>query len=562
MQAPHSPIAESSALHYHRCVRTQILQYIREHQLIRAGHRVAVAVSGGADSVALLRVLLQLRDEVGIVLFVAHVNHELRGEASDADQAFVADLAAQHQMEFLTFRGDVGKYAAQRGQGIEETARQMRYEWLDSQANEHRLDVIATGHTLDDQAETVLMKFLRGAGTCGLAGIYPKLNSGIGAHMPFFSSEFSGTPIVRPLLGVTRAEVETYLTSLGQTWREDESNLDHRFARNRVRHELLPLLEREYNPNIRQILSDTGEVARAEEEYWEAQAGHEVVERLTHAGASLPPGLKPGSSSGEDGTAEAAPFHPSQSRIPGAGSTPSALPHGEHPRIRRSQTAPLRAATREAGPVRHGSGSRGLSLLKFSELPLALQRRVLRNFAQTEGLTLDFQHVESLQECCEGEAPATELPGGWIATRNGDFLELRPPRPEKTSVAYEHRLPVPGELHLPEIGATLRAVMVKPEFAAELEPGTLLSADLLGRELTVRNWKPGDRFWPAHRGSEEKLKRLFAERHIPAEQRPSWPVGLSGGQIVWVRGLPVSQLFAWNGSGDAVAIESVDVRVP
>src|ERR1019366_6612191 len=197
-------------------VREQVLHYIRERELLKAGDRVAVAVSGGADSVALLRVLLELRAELGIVLFVAHVNHQLRGDESDADEQFVAELARQCGLEFLSIRGDVREYARQHQQGIEETARELRYKWLDSKADEHRLTAIATGHTLDDQAETVLMKFLRGAGTRGLAGIYPKLDFGIGVPMPFFSLGFSGVPIVRPLLGIARSSIESYLSSLGQ----------------------------------------------------------------------------------------------------------------------------------------------------------------------------------------------------------------------------------------------------------------------------------------------------------------------------------------------------------
>src|ERR1035437_10223337 len=206
---------------------------------MRAGDRVAVAVSGGADSVALLRVLLELRTELGIVISIAHFNHGLRGEASEADDAFVAELARQYDLEFFCVRGNVRDHALTSKLSVEAAARELRYCWLTSLAETHKLDEIATGHTLDDQAETVLMKFLRGAGTRGLAGIYPKLDFGIGVPMPFFSLGFSGVPIVRPLLGIARSSIESYLSSLGQDWREDQSNRDHRFARNRVRHELL-----------------------------------------------------------------------------------------------------------------------------------------------------------------------------------------------------------------------------------------------------------------------------------------------------------------------------------
>ena len=223
---------------YHSFVRDKISRYIRERSLLRAGARVVLAVSGGADSVALLRVLLDLRGDLGIVLAVGHFNHGLRGAASRADEAFVAELARQHELDYFAGHGDVHDHASDSKLGIEAAARELRYRWLAQLAGEQRFDAVATAHTLDDQAETVLLKFLRGAGTRGLAGIYPIV-------------ERENLRIVRPLLCVSRDEVETYLESLGQEWREDETNLDRRFTRNRVRHDLLPLLEREFNPNIR-----------------------------------------------------------------------------------------------------------------------------------------------------------------------------------------------------------------------------------------------------------------------------------------------------------------------
>ena len=145
-----------------------------------------------------------------------------------------------------------------------------------------------------------------------------------------------------------------------------------------------------------------------------------------------------------------------------------------------------------------------------------------------------------------------------MALRRGECLELRAPASEPDRLGYEYTLPIPGEVRIPEVGLTVQAVIVSEKLAQNVgEPDCFLSADLLGPELTLRNWRPGDRFWPVHTGSEEKLKRLFAERHIPAEQRPSWPVLLRGQQVVWVRGFPVSKVYAWGGSGNAVRIEMI-----
>jgi len=501
-------------------MREKVLHYIRGLELMRAGDRVAVAVSGGADSVALLRVLLDLRNELGIVLAVAHFNHGLRGEESLADEAFVAELAKQHALEFFVGRGDVGDHAFTNKFSIEATGRKLRYQWLAQLAAEQRFDAIATAHTLDDQAETVLLKFLRGAGTRGLAGIYPTLDllgpqDTSGAKALFPRRAIDGAPfgrlragsegaplqirtsrkdrnyacIIRPLLCISRDEIETYLESLGQPWREDETNRDRRFTRNRVRHDLLPLLEREFNPNLRAVLSGAAEVSRGDEEYWQALLQGELLRRLKPTeGAAVPP--------------------------------------------------------------------RRLSLDGFAELPLALQRRLLKRFAEDARLALDFDHVEKLLRCALGDLFKAELPSNWLAERRGECLTLQILESVSTSAPdYEYVLPVPGEVRIEGLGLTVRALTVAEEFAREMTDPSPLSAALIGAELTVRNWRPGDRFRPVHSRSEEKLKRLFAEKHIPAGQRPSWPVILHHGEIVWVRGFPAAHAYEWKGRGQAVSIE-------
>jgi tRNA(Ile)-lysidine synthase len=190
---------------------------------------------------------------------VAHFHHGIRGAEADADAEFVARLAQRHKLELHSGSGDVPAHARARRASLETAARELRYQFFAQLLASGAVDKIATGHTLDDQAETVLMKTLRGAGTRGLAGIYPALHSGI----------------VRPLLGIRRRELEEYLRALGQDWREDSTNRDRRHLRNRVRHELVPLLESGFNPEVTRVLAETAEVARAEEEFWQRE-----VERL------------------------------------------------------------------------------------------------------------------------------------------------------------------------------------------------------------------------------------------------------------------------------------------
>lgn len=447
-----------------------MLHYIRERELLKPGDRVAIAVSGGADSVALLRALLELRAELGIVLFVAHFNHQLRGEASDADERFVAELARQYDLPFFTGRADVRGHAETNKLSLEHAARELRYQWLDQLADDERLDPIATAHTSDDQAETVLMKFLRGAGTRGLAGIHPVLQR-------------SAVRIVRPLLETPRGEIERYLNSLNQPWRNDHTNLDTQHTRNRIRHELLPLLERDYNPNIHRLLCETAEIAREEDDSWKGRALFDLHTRLSQ-------------------------------------------------------------------PM-------SLSLTDFRNLHTAYQRRLLKYFLEWWDLPADFHHIEKLRRCAIGGAERTTLAGRKMAVRSEDTLTLVDSQTLTQRPTYRYRFPVPGTVDLPEISVKLSAAVLDANAAEKADPGTLLRANSLGSELMIRNWLPGDRFRPAHSASEEKLKRLFAEKHIPAEQRSLWPVALTRDfRVVWVRGFPVAHDFAWvPGSGDAVRID-------
>ena len=225
--------------------------------LLRPGERVACAVSGGADSTALLLLAHAGKAPLGIGLSAIHVNHRLRGAESDADQAFVADLCDQLGVPLHVEAVDTAAYASEHAETIEEAARSLRTESFARLIAGGQANVILTAHTLDDQAETVLMKLLRGAWTEGLAGISP-------------SVELPGGRILRPLLSLRRAELRIYLEEQGQTWCEDSSNTDERFTRNRIRHTVLPVLRAE-NPSIDRTLANLAEVAREEEARWTAE---------------------------------------------------------------------------------------------------------------------------------------------------------------------------------------------------------------------------------------------------------------------------------------------------
>lgn len=355
-------------------------------QLLRPGMRVMAAVSGGADSVALFRVLAEAGKAAGIVLSVGHVHHGIRGAEADGDAEFVQDLAAKFGAEFHLLKEDVPARAAQRQETIEEAARNTRYEFFAKCMREGLVDAVATAHTLDDQAETVLLKLLRGAWTEGLSGIHPvvKLEAG---------------QILRPLLSVRRSEIEAYLRQLGQEWREDCTNQELIYTRNRVRHELLPSLA-SFNPQIAVQLSALAEIARDEELYWQSQIG-----------ALLPHILLPGK--------------------------------------------PVRGGGRAAG-----SGELGVALEveRIRSMDMALQRRVLRAAVQRAGGTLDFYHTEALLQLAltGSSGQKLSLPGNLMAERTPRELRILPEE-KSAEILPEYILPIPGEVVAEAFGVKLLA---------------------------------------------------------------------------------------------------------
>lgn len=230
----------------------KVLKAISRYSMLASGDRVAIAVSGGRDSVCLFHVLRDLAPRLGFTIAgIAHLNHQLRGDESDADEEFVAGLALRHGVRFFCERAAV---ASQNG-NLEQAARRARHAFFDRLVRENGADCIATGHTSSDQAETVLFRLLRGSGLRGLAGILPVTRE----------------KLIRPLLLVSREETETYLRERGIPWRDDSSNADPRFARNRIRHGLLPRLAREWNPEVASALANLADLAQEEERWWDAE---------------------------------------------------------------------------------------------------------------------------------------------------------------------------------------------------------------------------------------------------------------------------------------------------
>jgi tRNA(Ile)-lysidine synthase len=441
----------------------RVLDYIRRRELLHPGDRLAIALSGGRDSVGLWRLMLELESELGVLVTAVHLNHQLRGPEADRDEEFVRDLARRYRLPFVGVRRDVKAYAAEKKLGLEAAARALRYQFFRSLLEE-RLDAVATAHTMDDQAETVLLKLSRGAGTRGLGGIYPRLS----IERP---NSRRPAAIIRPLLSTSRHDLRSYLVEIGQSWCEDRTNWELDPARNRLRHHILPRLEAELNPAIVETLSEAAEIAQGEEEYWT------------------------------------------------------------------NQLAGLLASVW----AREASGGGALKSKPLALMPLAARRRLLRGAAETLGLTLGFRHVEEILQL-RGEGDSVTLPGGWVArVRHGEWVFKQHP---SAPADYQYNLPVPGKIAVTEAGVELEARLVARSLAGEsYNPEDLLDPRWARKGLAVRNWRAGERFWPAHRKEPKKIKELLAERHIAGEEKKSWPVAACGTEVVWIRGLGVHRDF-------------------
>lgn len=255
-------------------IKEKTLAFCRAQNLLPPGCRVLCALSGGADSMALLSLLEELAGELALRVTAAHYNHRLRGEESLRDAAFAADWCKSRGIPLRLGEGDVAGEARRRRQGVEETARAMRYAFLEETANILGADYIATAHNADDNAETVLLHLLRGSGLDGLCGIPPRRGR-----------------LIRPLLAVTREEIEAYLQARGIPHVEDASNADPRFARNRLRREVLPVL-RDLNPAFVPRLTANLEHLRAHRDYLDAQAQALIRDaQPRQGGLALPAGV-------------------------------------------------------------------------------------------------------------------------------------------------------------------------------------------------------------------------------------------------------------------------------
>jgi tRNA(Ile)-lysidine synthase len=459
----------------------RVRRTIRQHDLARRESRVVVGLSGGSDSVALAQ-LVDALDRAGDLHLagLAHFNHQLR-PAADADERFCRHLADSLGRPLVVERGDVRSRARRERRSIEDAARAARHEFLERARLQFDADTIALGHTRDDQAETFLLRFLRGAGARGLAAMHPRRGA-----------------IIRPLVDCRRAELRAFLDSRQIAYVHDESNEDVAIPRNRVRVELLPFLERRFNPSIVDVLADEADLAR-EEWRWMEAAADDLVPRVSRR-------------------------------------------EGREDRVWRIEAAALNAVPVALGRVilrrllTEAAGGRPVS---FAHVDTALR------LAREGGAPIDLpgQRMERV-------GPDVVLTG-----RPPDASG----RPGRSATLFRYPLSIPGEVRLAQAGCVVTAEAA-PSAAAPLELPeggaiAVVQLDPCHGPLAVRNRRPGDRFNPPGLSGKKKLQDFFVDRKIARQRRDAVPLVVDGSDhIVWVAGHEIDDRFRVTDPAQAVVV--------
>ena len=474
----------------------QVAGALRRAGFSRNGATLVVGASGGPDSTALLRCLHRLRDEHALSLHVAHLNHDFRGAEADADAAFVRELAAQLGLPCTVDKQDPVQYQRERGiSSFEQGAREMRYSFLARTAQAAGAAAVAVGHTADDQAETVLLHLLRGAGLHGLRGMSELAPWPWPGAAP---STATALALFRPLLNVPKADTAGYCRELGQDYRQDSGNYLWRFTRNRIRQDLMPRLAQDYNPRVGDALARLAHAAAEQVDFVERE-----LDRAWPTLAVESPGRA------ELSLTALTPLHPALQRL----------------------------ALRRAYDSVYGD------TLRLSETHLAAMMGLFQ--ARQGGRSVDlprggkFRRAGDALLLTRNDAEVTPLPDF-----AGEYALTLPERPgeERTAAAGPWTV-------------TMRAVPAGGEFpwAGDSRNSYVACLDwtaLSRGPVTARAWLPGDRFQPSGMSGHKKLQDFFTDVKAPRELRRRTPLLVVGGRIAWVVGYRTAE---WAVAGAASA---------
>lgn len=471
---------------------------VERHVLWRPGASLVVAVSGGPDSLCLLGTLLALREQ-GIAsapgeTIVAHLDHRVRGAEGERDAAWVATFARELGLRCELGSADVPALARAEGRSLEDAARHARYAFLRRIAAETGSERICTGHTRDDQAETVILHWLRGSGVDGLAGMPPLAGD-----------------IARPLLDLTRDDIVAYCAARGWIPRVDATNADTAYLRNRVRHDLLPQLER-YNPNIRQTLVRNAALIADDVRYLEAQtvrAWNDTVSAVSERAVTLD--------------------------LAELRALPAALRHRV---LRRASRLLAQDDTRQGLVARHLSllgeliaqGRTGATL----DLPVGLRATLgytTLTFTAAHGIFAPPGVLE--HEATTGsETPELVLHVPGVVELPDSGWRIRAWQTDVPAGSERGDAPDPPELPAFAVAGTYGSV-------GHAETRVYLDADAAGETLRVRAWLRGDRFRPLGMRHEKKVQDYFTDAKVPRELRGRLPLVFNNDHLLWIAGLRI-----------------------
>ena len=447
-------------------IEKQVLRKVREtiarYTMFAEGDRVLVAVSGGSDSVGLIHILHTIAGDFSLRLAVAHLNHCLRGEESDRDAGFVAALADKLNLTFFHDQKDVKAFQRRQRLSLEEAARRVRYDFFNEIAANHGFDKIALGHHSNDNAELILMNLLRGSGPLGLGGI----------------AAVRDGRIVRPLIHLKHSEILAYVSEKNLAYVTDASNTDPSHRRNRIRHFLIPELEKSYNPAILGSLNRLGEILHAEDQ-WVDQALEPVF-------------------------ADTISNHTSGNGV----------------------TVDLCAIN-----AMHPAAGRRVIRKALFRVKKDLRRI---SFSHVDAI-IDLARKDRSGGCLD-------LPDGIRAIRDEAALIIKKEDQKSAAgiVDYHYTIAAEGTTAVKEAGVAIKLseidIVDVPDFKNAGNTRAFFDLDCLRFPLVVRNFRPGDRFSPLGLNGTQKLKEFFINNKVPTRQRKCCPLLLSGNSIIWVGG--------------------------
>jgi tRNA(Ile)-lysidine synthase len=456
-------------------LQKQVAEVIKKYDFFNTNDRILLGISGGPDSVSLLSLIFNINrtSNSNFELSIAHLNHLIRGNESEQDEQFVRSLAKRFDLPIVVERKNIKKIAQKRKLSLEEAARNERYKFLEGAAKKVGANVIAVGHTADDNAETILHRIIRGAGILGINGMRPKRRL----------NPLSIVSLVRPLLFSWREDIIVYLKEMNLTYRSDSTNLEKDKFRNRIRMELIPLLEKDYNTGVKESLIRLGEVATQNYDFLKSQ-GESLFKKLLLNGEGTRKTIK-------EVTLDI-------------------------PRLKKAPTILQQIIIREA-MVRLG-----ISLRKFG-----------------------YKRYKDILDMIQSEKTNKSVKDYLNVSINDDKLRLfsEGHHAQEKPVLKEVELQVPGETTLGGAGYKIKLEIhaIKNGFLEKFKQNKTkhdeaVDFDEIRMPLTVRTRRNGDRFWPLGSPGIKKLKDFFINNKISRMERNTIPIVTMDDQPIWVVG--------------------------